>query len=43
MRTTPVYYNSVHLCMMGLHKVDATIMSNNLESFPLIKNKKGIN
>lgn len=34
---TPVYYDSGHLSMMGSHKVGRTIISNNLESFPLIK------
>lgn len=35
--TTPVYYDSGHLSMMGSHKVGTTIISNNLVSFPLIK------
>jgi len=35
--TTPVYYDSGHLSMMGSHKVGTTIISNNLASFPLIK------
>jgi len=38
MGTTPVYYDSGHLSMMGSHKVGSTIISNNLESFQLIQN-----
>ena len=33
----PIYYDSGHLSMMGSYKVGSTIISNNLESFSLIK------